>query len=218
MKKDTLIDLGQLERVTDLVARPALDVAQRDDGSLARRQRLDGALDHLARLGRDQPVLGQLARRRRPSAGIVRMVVGEEAVGVDRRLGHAGWIVQRRERDAAALSLRAGLRGVDEDPEDPRLERRAALEAVERAEHAQPRLLDDFLGHRPGRGEDARDPEEPGVPLAHDGGEGFLVACSECGDELVVGKRHAANVPPSRMRTSGGGGPRGEFWARPPPR
>ena len=48
----------------------------------------------------------------------------------------------------AALALRPGLRGVDEDPEDPGLERRAALEAVERAEHAQPRLLHDLLGDR----------------------------------------------------------------------
>ena len=122
---------------------------------------------------------------------MMRMVVGEEAVGIDRRLGDARRIVQRRERDAPALALRAGLRGVDEDPEHPRLERRPALEAVERAEHAQPRLLHDLLGDRASRSEDARDPEQAGVPLAHDRGEGRLVPRPERGDQLVVGERHS---------------------------
>ena len=70
---------------------------------------------------------------------------------------------------------------------------------------------------RDGR-EDLRDAEERGVPLAHDGAEGLLVAGSERGDELVVGERHSGERTTVRARTSGGGGPRGEFWARPPPR
>ena len=44
------------------------------------------------------------------------------------------------------LAHAAGLGGVDEDAQDPRLQRRAALEAVEPLQDAEPRLLDDLLG------------------------------------------------------------------------
>ena len=57
--------------------------------------------------------------------------------------------LQRRERDAAPFPDALGLGPVDEDAEDPGLERRAALEPVDPVEDAEPRLLDDVLGRFP---------------------------------------------------------------------
>ena len=147
VQQHSLIDLAEVERVTDLLRRPALDVAQGDHGTLARRQRLDRPRDQLARLRREDALLRQLARRRRPAARMQRVVLGQEAIRVDRGLRHAARLVQRRERQRPALALRPCLRGVDEDAEHPRLQRGAALEAVEAPEHAEPGLLHYLLGN-----------------------------------------------------------------------
>src|SRR6476469_9037740 len=77
---------------------------------------------------------------RGPAAPMLGVVVGQEPLGLDRGLRDAGGVLQGREGDGAALTLRAGLRGVDEDPEHPGLEGRPTLEPVERPEHAEPRL------------------------------------------------------------------------------
>jgi NAD(P)-dependent dehydrogenase (short-subunit alcohol dehydrogenase family) len=48
---------------------------------------------------------------------------------------------ERRVRDAARLAASARPRDVDHDPHDPRGQRRAAFEAVEALQDAEPRLL-----------------------------------------------------------------------------
>jgi hypothetical protein len=53
------------------------------------------------------------------------------------------------------------------------------------------------------------------VPLAHDGGESLLVACPERSDELVVGERHAANVPTDGAADQRRRGPKGRVLGTP---
>ena len=58
-------------------------------------------------------------------------------------------------RDALAPRLRR----VRQDPEEPRLEGRPALEATDAVEHADPRVLDDLLRDGARANEEHRDPE-----------------------------------------------------------
>ena len=154
-----------------------------------------------ARLRSEQPLLRQAARRRRPAARV--SARGRRAgTGPRRRPPRARapgrWSAENG--IDAPFALRARLRGVDEDAEDPRLERRAPFEAIERAEHAQPRLLHDLFGDRARRHEDLRDAQERRVPLAHDPAKRLLVAGPESGDEVGVGWLHATNVPEAAHR------------------
>jgi hypothetical protein len=68
--------------------------------------------------------------------------------------------LQRGERQRAPFALRPRFRRVAEDAEDPRLQGRAALEAVEPIEDADPGLLDDLLRDRPARDPDLRDTQQ----------------------------------------------------------
>ena len=129
--------------VTDLFGAPPLDVPQRDHRALRRRQRGDRPLDHVARLGGEQPLLGEARRRRRPVPGPV--VVGAvEAVG-----STAGSSASSDENGSDRPSrMPARLGAVREDAEQPRLQRRAPLEAVDALEDGEPGLLRDLLGDR----------------------------------------------------------------------
>ena len=96
------------------------------------------------------------------------LVVGrEEAVGVDRGLGDRVGPLECRERHGAALALAAGLRDVGQDSEDPGLQRRPPLEAVDSFEDADPRFLDDVFGDGAARDVDQRDAKERSVVLPH---------------------------------------------------
>src|SRR5215208_5223175 len=117
-----LICLAQREGVTNLLAAPPFDIAERDHGALRRRKLRDRILDHAARLAREQPLLGEAAGRRAPVAR-PRLVRASEAIGIDRAV--VG--LERRERQCPPLAHAACLRTVREDPEEPRLQRRAAL-------------------------------------------------------------------------------------------
>src|SRR3712207_9201852 len=66
--------------------------------------------------------------------------------------------VERRERHAAPLTDTTALGLVDQDPEDPGLERRAAFETVEGLKDRDPGVLGHLLGHRPCRDIAGRDP------------------------------------------------------------
>src|SRR5205085_8147731 len=116
----SLIGLRNLQRVTDLFGRPALDVAQADHGALRRRQLPDRALDHGAGLAGEQALLRRPRLRvRAPVARPARVVRAAEAVRVDGGLWHAGGVAERRKRKGPSLALRTRLRDVREDPEDP---------------------------------------------------------------------------------------------------
>src|SRR4051794_27055402 len=107
MQQHALVAVGQLEGLAGLVGRPALDVAQRDDEPLCDWELLDRRANHGPGLTRDEAYLGVTPgeRRARPAAGVARIVVRQEALGVH------GWVValgfercERRERPAAALA------------------------------------------------------------------------------------------------------------------
>ena len=119
-----------------------------------------GGGDAPAGLVGEQPLLGHVARAaraRRPMAGPA-VAVAEEAIRLDGRLV-VGVAAEAREGHAAALALAPRLGRVREDPEDPGLQRRAALEAVEALEDAEPGFLDDLLGDGTARHEHHRHPQ-----------------------------------------------------------
>ena len=82
------------------------------------------------------------------------------------------------------LALPSGDGLVHEDLEDPRLERRSALEAVQALEHRQPGLLGDLLGHRPAGHVDHGQPHHRRLMLLDQARERLLVAGPQ-GGELV---------------------------------
>ena len=133
MQKHALIRLGQLEGITDFLGGEALDVMQRDHRALPGRQAINLSTDHVQRLVGDQHVVryaGPATGRSRP---VSRKALGfsEEPVGRHRRVGVADF--ERRERNAPRLAHAARLGSVDDDAEQPRLERRPPLEAVDPA-------------------------------------------------------------------------------------
>src|SRR4051795_5203578 len=136
MEEYPLIGLRKLEDVTHLFRRPALDVAEADHQPLRRRQLLDRRCDHATHLRRLEflPRLGEP----RPATRELRV---PEPGRIDRRLVLRRFALEAREGKAARLALGARLRGVRDDAEDPGLQRGAALETREAAQHAQPRVL-----------------------------------------------------------------------------
>src|SRR5215211_537754 len=85
VQEHSLIGLGKLERVTDLVRAPALDVAEGDHLALDVGQRIDGSGDHVARFGGEKLLLGPppLLGGRRPVAPPA-VLRATEALGRDR--------------------------------------------------------------------------------------------------------------------------------------
>ena len=108
-----------------------------------------------ARLPRQQPLL----RQPRAAAPLPVPVPGE-AIGVDCGAVLVPVADKRRERHVPPLSDAARLRLVRQDPEQPGLQRRAALEALEAGDDGEPRVRDDLLRGRLGRYVQTRDPEQ----------------------------------------------------------
>src|SRR5439155_8557998 len=108
----------------------------------------------------EQPLLRPGLWLRRPVTRPALVIWRQEAVGIDRGLGHGVGSLERRERHRPALPLSTRLRDVRENPEDPGLQRGAALEAVDPVEDADPRLLHDLLGNRPAGDVDLSDSQE----------------------------------------------------------
>jgi hypothetical protein len=108
-----------------------------------------------------------------------------KALGRDRRPRILDLLArERRERHRAALPDAAGLREVHDDAEEPGAQRRAALEAVDPAQQADPRLLDDFFGHGPVAHVKTRDAQHGGAMILDELRESALVAVAERADEL----------------------------------
>src|SRR5215211_8048357 len=131
VKEYPLVALRDVERLADLLGAAARDVAHRDHRPLRFRQRLDRRLGDVDRLASQQSLLGPRA----PVAGVAVPVPGEglarraETLGLDGRLVLARG-PQGRERHAARFAAALGQGGVDENLQDPGLERGAALEPV----------------------------------------------------------------------------------------
>lgn len=141
MQQDPLIPARDAQGHRNLVGTEARDVAHRDHLRLTRRQLLNGAPHDVERLTPKEHVLCQRAPIRRPSAPVAG---GTEALGIHGRCV-AIRSLQRRGRRHPRFAAAARDRRVHEDAEDPRLERRAELEAVDRSQDGQARLLHDLL-------------------------------------------------------------------------
>src|SRR3954447_22710476 len=175
MEDHALVARRQLEQVADLLGLEPLDVAQRQHRLLRLGERSDRRAQPFARLERREPALGVLPRSRR--RGPVPRPRGAVALEALRR--HGRLVACPRERGewhAAALAYAAGLRLVGEDVEQPRLEGRPLLEAVQAVDGRDPRLLHDLLGDGVGADVRAGDALEARVVAGHEGDEGVLVA------------------------------------------
>jgi len=82
----------------------------------------------------------------------------------------------------------AGLGDVDEDAEHPGAQRRAALEAREAADDAEPGFLDDLLRRGVCGHEAARDPQHERRPAADQLVEGVLVLGAQSLEQLAFGR------------------------------
>src|SRR5258708_35369360 len=69
-----------------------------------------------------------------------------ESFGTECWLRFLRILLERRHRHRTALAFAAGFCAVHENTEDPRLERRSSFERRKTGQHADPRLLRDFLG------------------------------------------------------------------------
>ncbi len=126
VKEDALVALGEPEMRAHVLGGPAVDVAERDHVALRGAEARDRRAELADGLLPDQLLVGRQGRAAR---------LGE--------LDDAGRDAGERERPALAPRVRGGR--VDQDPEDPRLEGRAALEAADRADDRGPGLLDGLL-------------------------------------------------------------------------
>jgi len=184
MQEHTLIGLGQVERITDLVRGPSQDVPETDHLGLHRRQHRDRSADHVERLGSLGPLFGHPApieRQGRPPAG-VRIPGCPERARVERRQVE---VVpgEGREGHAAVLPLAPCLGRVDQDPEDPGAQGRTALEPIETLDDPEPRLLHDLVGDRVARDVHPGYPAHRRAQLVHEHHERGLVTRPESLDE-----------------------------------
>jgi hypothetical protein len=157
-----------------------------DDDALRRRQLVDGGEHDVERLALGECLFGQplpIARVGPPVAG-ERVVGATEAIGLDGGLPAHGR--QRGERHGAGVGGAARLGPVDEDPQDPRPQRRAALEAVEALQDAEPCLLDDLLGDGAARDVVAGDGEHRRVVALDQRLEGALVPGAQALEQLLL--------------------------------
>ena len=90
-------------------------------------------------------------------------------------------------RDGAVLPNAGGSGPVDQNAEQPGLERRPSLEPVDAAEHADPGVLDDFLGNGVAGHEGASETQERRVVPGDERQERGLIAGAEPGQQLRVG-------------------------------
>ena len=110
------------------------------------------------------------------------VVAAVEAVRLDRGLV----TLERRERERAALADPACLGAVREDAEDPRLQRRALLEAVDPLDDREPRLGRDLLRNRLRGDVHPRDPDEHRVVHLDELAEGRFLAVPQRRDQGVL--------------------------------
>src|SRR5713101_2157753 len=187
------ISLLNAEGVTHLLRRATLDVPKGQYEPLVRRQRVDRLLELLARLPAKEPMLRggpEIARRACPVAGLGRVVRGPEAVRADRGLRRADVIgAEAGERHRPPFACGAGLRTVDEDAEDPRLEGRAAFEGPYALDHAEPGVLHHLVRDSAIGDIEAGHAAEARVVLVDEARENRLVTLAKCLDHAQLGVR-----------------------------
>src|SRR5215211_574753 len=187
MEEYPLVSLRNLEGATDFFRLPSLHVAQRDHLPLGQREPVDCALHMRTRLGTEQALLGQSVPAlwiRLPVAGPA-LADGGEALRIDGRLTRP--LAERGERNRAGVALSARPRDVRQDPKDPGLEGRAALEAADAVEDREPGLLCNFLGRRRARDVEPSHPQDRGVVLTQERGERGFLTGAQGFDKLGLG-------------------------------
>src|SRR5919198_3531618 len=204
VQEHSLIDLRQVQSVTYIGRAPAEDVAETDHLALVRRERLDRAGHPLERLVAEEAFLGDplpIVRRPPPLPRRDRVVVRMEPIRVDARLVGPG-VPDRGERRAPPLALPSRLRGVHQDPEDPRPEGGPALEPVDPLQHADPGFLHDVLGDGSAGDVQEREAEHRRPVPLDEGEEGGLVASTERLERagvLGAGRRVYGRAAPTKL-------------------
>jgi hypothetical protein len=122
------------------------------------------------------------------------VIGGQEALRVHGRLVGVLRGGQSGERHAATFARSAAQSHVREDAEDPGLERRAPLEAVEALQDPEPRLLHDLLGDVARLNVVARHRQHRAVVSLDERLEGLLVAGAQARQELGLLRGRGAPV------------------------
>src|SRR5215831_16267357 len=177
VEEHSSICLCEIEGVTNLVRAQAFEVAKRQHRALRRRKPFDRSTDDFQGLRGEESVLRNTCPADRWHGPVSReaLVGSEETVRRDARL----IVCKRGKRCAACLANTARLRGVGNDAEKPRLERRAALEAVNSFEDAKPCFLDDLFGNSAARHVHPGNPQHPCAIHAHQCRERSLVTSAQ---------------------------------------
>jgi hypothetical protein len=163
-----------------------VDVAQRDDGALAGRQVAQAGQQDRQRLAGQHHGLRVPGARRALSGPAARPLLAgrAEAAGIDRRPVVA---VGEGAEDHPPVALAAAAGDVGHDRHRPRAQLRATLEALEAADHSQPRLLHALLGGGAGPDERAGHPQHERRPVADHRGERRLLAGAQSRQQLRIG-------------------------------
>jgi hypothetical protein len=181
VKQQSLLRLGDLQEVTNLVRLQPLDVVKNEDRFLGEGQLVDGGLHCAAGPAIERQflggVFGPLGRRIRPSASRV------ESLRLDRPIAGCGG---RGEWSHLAIWQRAGLRPRHEDPKDPRPERGASIESAYVVEHPEPGVLDESAGRHVVIGEKAREAEERAAMARNESCKGVALTGADPPEELAV--------------------------------
>ena len=190
VEQHALVAVADVEQLADLGGGASDEIAQRDHGPLLVRELLDRMQQLVAQLGAEQAglrVAVEPRRRARPAA------FGSEGRRVD---GRAVLRLECGERQAAGIASRARARLIEEDAEDPRPQRRAALEgwpgpAGRRATSPGPRRPPPPLCGRSVRATRRR----PAVVAGHEHLERPLVTGAQTAEEHVVVVHRIVKLP-----------------------
>jgi len=183
VEQEALVAGRDPEHRARVLAGEALDVAQGDDLALTVGEVVERRAQQRCQGGGVDPAVGLVGPRRH---GLAPGAAAVEPSGV-----HG--VLDDVDGGAGALPGPGRSGPVDEDAEQPRLERRPPLEAIDAPDHAHPRVLDHLLGDGLGGHDRAGDAQHGALVPGDEGHEGVLVPVAQATKQLHVGlHRHAA--------------------------
>jgi len=172
VQEHALVAVADAEQRRNVTGCDAFDVAEDHDLPLLLREHRQQRLHALRQLFGDEPIVDSIGPR-------------------DRRLGPCAGRIEPFDRvtvwSPGTLLAPDGAAGaVEQDPEEPRLERRASLESIDATHDREPGVLACLLGNRTAADGRFRQAEEARLVAANQLGERGLVAGAQPIDQSGV--------------------------------